>query len=174
MFFTQQTSCLPHVFLVYSSWYIGIYTVDTLLYSLRFTNCIIPFLPLLSIHSQVFTWVLQPELLLKVVTDMLTFLGRLHRYITYQFSLVEYVSIPNVTGYPNKWFVIYRLKVLLFMLIWVFEFELAVSVVAKESQPQSSIAEVTSEHCKFLGLILSVHQSLYIDIRWVTSHRSLG
>ena len=70
MFFTQQTSCLPHVFLIYSSWYIGIYTVDTLLYSLCFTNCIIPFLPLLSIHPQVFTWVLQPELLLKVVTPV--------------------------------------------------------------------------------------------------------
>ena len=55
MFFTQQTSCLPHVFLTYSLWYIGIYTVDTLLYSLRFTNCIIPFLPLLSIYPQVFT-----------------------------------------------------------------------------------------------------------------------
>jgi len=68
MFFTQQTSCLPHVFLIYSSWYIGIYTVDTLLYSLCFTNCIIPFLPLLSIHPWVFTWVLQPELLLKVIT----------------------------------------------------------------------------------------------------------
>jgi len=69
MFFTQQTSCLPHVFLIHSSWYIGIYTVDTLLYSLRFTNCIIPFLPLLSIHPWVFTWVLQPELLLRVITS---------------------------------------------------------------------------------------------------------
>jgi len=52
MFFTQQTSCLPYVFLTYSSWYIGIYTVDTLLYSLCFTNCIIPFLPQLSHHPQ--------------------------------------------------------------------------------------------------------------------------
>jgi len=68
MFFTQQTSCLLHVFLIHSSWYIGIYTVDTLLYSLCFTNCIIPFLPLLSIHPWVFTWVLQPELLLKAIT----------------------------------------------------------------------------------------------------------
>ena len=101
---------------------------------------------------------------------MLTFLGRLHRCITYWFSLIEYVSIPNITGYPDKWFVIYRLKALLFMLIRVFEFELTVPVVAKESQPQSSIAKVTSEHYKFLGLILSVHQSLYVDIRWVTSH----
>jgi len=24
MFFTQQTSCLPYVFLTYSSWYIGV------------------------------------------------------------------------------------------------------------------------------------------------------
>ena len=63
---------------------------------------------------------------------------------------------------------------LLFMLVRVFEFELAVPVVAKVSQPQSSIAEVTSEHCKFLGLILSVHLSLYVDIRRITSHRSLG
>jgi len=63
MFFTQQTSCLPHVLLITTSWYIGIYTVDTLLYSLCFTNCIILFLPQLSYHSQVFTWVLQPELL---------------------------------------------------------------------------------------------------------------
>ena len=55
MFFTQQTSCLLYVLLTYFSWYIGIYTVDTLLYSLYFTNCIIPFLPLLSIHPQVFT-----------------------------------------------------------------------------------------------------------------------
>ena len=55
MFFTQQTSCLPHIFLIYSSWYIGIYIVDTLLYSLRFTNCIILFLSLLSIHPRVFT-----------------------------------------------------------------------------------------------------------------------
>jgi len=55
MFFTQQISCLPHIFLIHSSWYIGIYTVDTLLYSLRFTNCIIPFLLLLSIYSRVFT-----------------------------------------------------------------------------------------------------------------------
>jgi len=69
MFFTQQTSCLPYVSLTYFSWYIGIYTVNTLLYSLYFTNCIIPFLPLLSIHPWVFTWVLQPELLLKVVTS---------------------------------------------------------------------------------------------------------
>ena len=68
MFFTQQTSCLPYVLLITTSWYIGIYTVDTLLYSLCFTNCIILFLPLLSIHPQVFTWVLQPELLLKVIT----------------------------------------------------------------------------------------------------------
>jgi len=68
MFFTQQTSCLPYFFLIHSSWYIGIYTVDTLLYSLCFTNCIILFLPPLSYHSQVFTWVLQPELLLKVIT----------------------------------------------------------------------------------------------------------
>jgi len=56
MFFTQQTSCLPYVFLIYSSWYIGIYTIDTLLYSLRFTNCIIPFFSQLSSHPQVFTW----------------------------------------------------------------------------------------------------------------------
>jgi len=55
------------------------------------------------------------------------------------------------------------------MLIQVFEFELAVPVVARESQPQSSIAKVTSKHYKFLGLILSIHQSLYVDIRWVTS-----
>ena len=68
MFFTQQTSCLPYVSLIYSLWYIGIYTVDTLLYSLWFTNCIIPFLSQLSSHPQDFTWVLQPELLLKVVT----------------------------------------------------------------------------------------------------------
>jgi len=63
IFFTQQISCLPYVLLITTSWYIGIYTVDTLLYSLYFTNCIIPFLPLLSIHPQVFTWVLQPEIL---------------------------------------------------------------------------------------------------------------
>jgi len=68
MFFTQQTSCLPYIFLIHSLWYIGIYTVDTLLYSLRFTNCIIPFLPQLLSHPQALTWVLQPELLLKVIT----------------------------------------------------------------------------------------------------------
>ena len=44
------------------------YTVDTLLYSSCFTNCIIPFLLQLLYYSQVFTWVLQPELLLKVIT----------------------------------------------------------------------------------------------------------
>jgi len=71
--FTQQTLCLPHVFLIHSSWYIGIYIVDTLLYSLCFTNYNIPFLPLLSIHPQVFTWVLQPKLLLKIVTIPLLF-----------------------------------------------------------------------------------------------------
>jgi len=48
MYFTQQTSCLPYSLLIPNTWYIGIYTVDTLLYSLRFTNCIILFLPLLS------------------------------------------------------------------------------------------------------------------------------
>jgi len=79
MFFTQQTSCLPHVFLIHSSWYIGIYTVDTLLYSLCFTNCIILFLPLLSIHPRVFTWVLQPELLLKVVTSYILYGLPLHQ-----------------------------------------------------------------------------------------------
>ena len=66
------------------------------------------------------------------------------------------------------------LKALLFMLVQVFEFELAAPVVARESQPQSSIAEVMSEHCKFLGLILSVCLSLYVDIRRITSCRSLG
>jgi len=68
IFFTQQTSCLPYVLLICSSWYIGIYTVDTLLYLVHFTNCIIPFLPLFSYHPQVFAWVLQPELTLKVIT----------------------------------------------------------------------------------------------------------
>lgn len=106
---------------------------------------------------------------LGVWCNMLTFLGRLHRCITYWFSFIEYVSIPNITGYPDKWFVIYRLKALLFMLVRVFEFELAVPVVARKSQSQSSIAKVTFEHCKFLGLILSVHQSLYVNIRWITS-----
>jgi len=60
------------------------------------------------------------------------------------------------------------------MLVPVFESELAVPVVARKSQPQPSITEVMSEHCKILGLILSVCLSLYVDIRWVTSHRSLG
>ena len=46
MFFTQQTSCL---------YYLMVHTVDTLLYSLCFTNCIIPFFPQLSYHPQVFT-----------------------------------------------------------------------------------------------------------------------
>jgi len=68
MYFTQQTSCLPYSLLIYNTWYIGIYIVDTLLYSLCFTNCIIPFLSQLSSHLQVFTWVLQPELYLKVIT----------------------------------------------------------------------------------------------------------
>jgi len=63
-----------------------------------------------------------------VQRDMLTFLSRLHGCITYQFSLVEYVPISNVTGYPDEWFVICRLKALLFMLIRVFEFELAVHI----------------------------------------------
>ena len=49
-------------------YYLMVHIVDTSLYSLCFTNCTIPFLPLLSIHPQVFTWVLQPELLLKVIT----------------------------------------------------------------------------------------------------------
>ena len=44
--------CIPHSLLMVHRY---IYTVDTLLYSLRFTNCIILFLPLLSIHPQVFT-----------------------------------------------------------------------------------------------------------------------
>jgi len=66
------------------------------------------------------------------------------------------------------------LKALLFMLVQVFKFELAVPVIARESQPQSLIAEVMSEHCKFLGLILSVRLSLYVDIRRITSRRSLG
>ena len=68
IYFTQKTLCLPCSFLILNTWYIGIYTVDTLLYSLCFTNCIIPFLLQLLYHPQVFTWVLQPELLLKVIT----------------------------------------------------------------------------------------------------------
>jgi len=35
MFFTQQTSCLPHVFLITTSWYIGIYSpIFLMLYQL--------------------------------------------------------------------------------------------------------------------------------------------
>ena len=89
MFFTQQTLCLPYVFLTYSSWYIGIYTVDTLLYSLCFTNCIILFLPLLLIHPWVFTWVLQPELLFKVIIlDVTNFIWPyLHQFFDNSHSL---------------------------------------------------------------------------------------
>jgi len=43
---------IPHILLMVHRY---IYTVDTLLYSLRFTNYIIPFLPQLSYHLQVFT-----------------------------------------------------------------------------------------------------------------------
>jgi len=66
--------CFPHSFLMVHR-YIYIYIVDTLLYSLCFTNCIIPFLSQLSYHPQVFTWVLQPELLLKVITTGLHLLS---------------------------------------------------------------------------------------------------
>ena len=73
MYFTQQTLCLPCSLLIPSTWYIGIYTVDTLLYSLHFTNYIILFLPQLSYYLQVFIWVLQPELFLKVITETVAF-----------------------------------------------------------------------------------------------------
>jgi len=51
----RYISCLPYSLLFPSTWYIGIYTVDTLLYSLCFTNCIISFLSQLSYHPQVLT-----------------------------------------------------------------------------------------------------------------------
>jgi len=44
--------CSPHYYFMVHRY---IYTVDNLLYSLHFTNYIISFLPLLSIHPQVFT-----------------------------------------------------------------------------------------------------------------------
>jgi len=44
--------CSSHYYLMIHRY---IYTVDTPLYSLCFTNCIIPFLPLLSTYPQVFT-----------------------------------------------------------------------------------------------------------------------
>ena len=72
MFFTKQISCLPYALLITTSWYIGI---DTLLYSLCFTNCIIPFLPQLSYHPSSLYLKLQPELLLKVITEMHTYFG---------------------------------------------------------------------------------------------------
>jgi len=43
-------TCTPYYYLMVHRY---IYTVDTLLYSLRFTNCIIPFLPQLLYHPQV-------------------------------------------------------------------------------------------------------------------------
>jgi len=53
MFFTQQTSCLPYVFLITTLWYIGIYAVDTLLYSLPSSTLISSS----SLYLSVTTWV---------------------------------------------------------------------------------------------------------------------
>ena len=94
MFFTQQTSYLPYILLISTLWYIGIYTVDILLYSLHFTKYIIPFLPLLLIHPRVFTWVLQPELLLKVVTQATIYtiiVKTLNLTVEYVFQLEAYI-----------------------------------------------------------------------------------
>ena len=62
----MSTTCIPYSYLM-------VYIVDTLLYFLCFTNYIIPFLPQLLHYPQVFTWVLQPELLLKIVTESLMY-----------------------------------------------------------------------------------------------------
>ena len=70
MFFTQQTSCLPYAFLTYSSWYIGMYTVDTLLYCIPYALPIVSFPSFLNSHLilKSLLEVLQPELFLKVIT----------------------------------------------------------------------------------------------------------
>ena len=59
-----------HCIYTHTLWYIGIYIVDTLLYSLYFTNCIILFLYSLT-YPQVFIE-LQHELLFKIVILILS------------------------------------------------------------------------------------------------------
>ena len=108
MFFTQQTSYLPYILLISTLWYIGIYTVDILLYSLHFTKYIIPFLPLLLIHPRVFTWVLQPELLLKVITSFVLFLEQRTAYIRLSYCYLQYkgTTIFRTIGSSMWWSVL--------------------------------------------------------------------
>ena len=60
--------------------------------------------------------------------NMLSFLGGPHACIGYRFSLVEYVSLPNIPKYADEWLGICRMKALLFTVVRAFEFELAVPV----------------------------------------------
>ena len=86
MFFTQQTSCLPHVFLITTSWYIGIYSpIFLMLYQLYHS------LPQLLYHPQVFAWVLQSELLLKVITRRFPKIQPDHCI-----GLISQHSLPNI------------------------------------------------------------------------------